>query len=107
MATTEQPSPATVLAEHGLPAEELYDELTDACTKAVRLDDLLYAAAERVPGLLPTRAEVEEERARKLSEKTGVELNQGLLTAEFLANPRTGRHLLDSMLLPTPLAHEH
>ena len=48
MATTEQPPPATVLAEHGLSVEQLYDELTDGCAKPVRLDDLLYAAAERV-----------------------------------------------------------
>jgi len=107
MATAEQQSPATVLAEHGLSVEELYDELTDRCTRAVRLDDLLYNAADRVPGLVPTRAEVEEERTRKLSDKTGVELNQGLLTAEFLANPRIGRHLVESMLVPTALAYEH
>src|SRR5581483_4320387 len=28
-------------------------------------------------------------------------------TAEFLADPRTGRHLVETMLLPTPLAREH
>ena len=107
MATTEQPPPVAVLAEHGLSAPQLYDELTDTCTKPVRLDDLLYAAAERLPGLAPTRAEVEQERQRKLAEKQGVELAQGLLTAEFLADPRTGRHLLESMLQPTNLAHDH
>ncbi|MBV9803976.1 MAG: enoyl-CoA hydratase/isomerase family protein [Solirubrobacterales bacterium] len=107
MATTEQPSPTAVLAQHGLTAEQLYDELTDDCTKVVRLDDLLYDAAERVPGVTPTRAEVAEERTRRLSEKTGIELAQGLLTAEILANPRTGRHLVESMLAPTPLALEH
>ncbi len=107
MATTDQQSPATILANAGLSVEELYDELTDACTKTVRLDDLLYEAAERVPGLVPTRAEVEAERERKLSEKTGVELPQGLLTAEILAIPRIGRHLVESMLQPTQLAQEH
>jgi len=107
VATTEQPSPTAVLAQHGLTAEQLYDELTDDCTKVVRLDDLLYDAAERVPGVTPTRAEVAEERTRRLSEKTGIELAQGLLTAEILANPRTGRHLVESMLAPTPLALEH
>jgi thioesterase DpgC len=107
MATTDQQSPATVLAQAGLSVEELYDELTDARTNSVRLDDLLYAAADRVPGLVPTRAEIEEERTRKLSEKTGIELAQGLLTAEILAIPRIGRHLVESMLQPTALAHEH
>ena len=107
MATTEQPPPATVLADHGLSVEELYDELTDACTKTVRLDDLLYAAADRVPGLVPTRAEIEQERTLKLAGKTGIELNQGLLTAEILAVPRIGRHLVESMLAPTALAEQH
>jgi thioesterase DpgC len=107
MATTEHQAPATVLADAGLTVEQLYDELTGNCTKPMRLDDLLYEAAERVPGLVPTRAEVESERQRKLADKTGVELAQGLLTAEILANPRIGRHLVESMLRPTPLAEEH
>jgi enoyl-CoA hydratase/carnithine racemase len=107
MATTEQPAPAAVLAEHGLTAEELYDELTAGATKSLRLDDLLYAAAERVPGVAPTRSEVEAERERKLADKQGVELSQGLLAGEFLGHPRTGRHLVESMLRPTDLALEH
>jgi (3,5-dihydroxyphenyl)acetyl-CoA 1,2-dioxygenase len=104
MATTEHETLATVLADAGLTVEQLYDELTDNCTRPMRLDDLLYEAAEHVPGLVPTRAEVEAERRRKLAEKTGVELAQGLLTAELLADPRIGRHLVESMLRPTPLA---
>ena len=107
MATTEQPTPATVLAEHGLTAEQLYDELTAGATRPLRLDDLLYEAAERVPGVAPSRAEIAEERTRKLADKEGLELNQGLLASEFLANPRTGRHLVESMLRPTDLALEH
>jgi enoyl-CoA hydratase/carnithine racemase len=107
MATTEQHTPSTVLTRAGLTAEALYDELTETCTRPVRLDDLLYEAAERVPGLVPTRGEIETERTRKLADKQGLERSQGLLTAEFLANPRTGRHLVESMLEPTPLAHEH
>ena len=107
MATTEQPTPAAVLSEHGLTAEQLYDELTAGATRPLRLDELLYAAAERVPGVTPTRAEMEAERARTLADKQGIELNQGLLASEFLANPRTGRHLVESMLRPTDLALEH
>jgi (3,5-dihydroxyphenyl)acetyl-CoA 1,2-dioxygenase len=107
MATIEQPTPATVLAQHGLTAERLYDELTAGATRPRRLDDLLYAAAERIPGVAPTRAEMEAEREHKLADKAGIELNQGLLASEFLANPRTGRHLVESMLRPTDLALEH
>jgi thioesterase DpgC len=95
-----------ILAGAGMTVASLYDELTDARTKSVRLDELVYAAAERVPGLVPTRAEVDAERERPLADKRGVELAQGLLLAEFLALPEQGRHLLGAMLEPTALALE-
>ena len=107
MATTEQHQPADILEQAGMSVEQLYDELTDGCTKPVRLEELVYGAAERVPGLVPTRAEMQAERARKLADKEGLELAQGLLIAEFLANPRTGRHLVESMLHPTRMALDH
>jgi (3,5-dihydroxyphenyl)acetyl-CoA 1,2-dioxygenase len=104
MATTEQPLPIAVLEQAGLTVEELYDELTAGCTRSLRLDELLDQAAERVPGLVPTRPELEAERARKLADKEGIELAQGLLTAEILARPRIGRHLVNALLEPTQLA---
>ena len=107
MATTEQLPPAVVLEQAGLTVEALYDELTDRCTRPVRLEDILYDAAERVPGLAPTRAEMDVERTRKLADKQGLELAQGLLLAEILQVPRTGRHLVESMLYPTALAQDH
>ena len=93
-----------ILAAAGLTVAGLYDELTGGMTRSVRLDELMYAAAERVPGLVPTRAEVDAERERRLAEKTGIELAQGLLAAEILALPQQGTHLLTSMLEPTPEA---
>jgi len=107
MTTIEQQQPAEILEQAGLTVEQLYDELTDGCTRPVRLDDLLYEAAERVPGLVPTRAEIEVERTRKLADKARLELAQGLLLAEILAIPRTGLHLTESMLYPTRLALDH
>jgi (3,5-dihydroxyphenyl)acetyl-CoA 1,2-dioxygenase len=106
MATTELQPPATILEQAGLTVEELYDALTDRCTRAVRIEELLYEAADRVPGLVPTRAQIEQERTRKLADKERVELAQGLLLSEFLQIPRTGRHLVESMLHPTQLALE-
>ncbi len=94
----------TALADTDIPA--LYDALTDGLSKSLRLDDLLYEAAERVPGLVPTRAQMDGERARMLADKEGIELAQGLLTAKILADPRAGRHLVESMLAPTPQALE-
>jgi len=98
--------PNEILAAAGLTVAGLYDELTDGMSKTVRLDELAYAAAERVPGLVPTRAEMEAERELPLADKRGLELSQGLLLAEFLALGEQGRHLLGSMLEPMPLALE-
>ncbi len=95
-----------ILTRAGLTPETLYDELTDGGERSLRLEDLMYAAADRVPGLVPTGAEMEDERARSLADKHRLELAQGLLTARFLENPRTGRHLLEAMLEPTPEALE-
>jgi thioesterase DpgC len=79
----------------------VYDELTAACTQPVRLDDLLYEAAVLEPGTLPTQAQMEVERERPLAEKEGIERAQGRFTADVLADPRTGSHLLETMLRPT------
>jgi thioesterase DpgC len=95
-----------LLAQADLSPESLYDELTDGGSRSVRLEELMYAAAERVPGLVPTVEEMEAERARPLAAKHRLELAQGLLTDRFLATPRTGCHLLESMLEPTPEALE-
>jgi (3,5-dihydroxyphenyl)acetyl-CoA 1,2-dioxygenase len=86
------------LSDH---AVELYDELTDGGRRSLRLEELCDAAAERVPGLTPTRAELDAERALPLAQKQGVELAQGLLIAHVLASPEAGRHLIAAMLEPT------
>ena len=92
------------LARH---TRALYADLTDNGTSAVRADELVYAAAERVPGLTPTRREVDRERQQLQKDKDGHEVAQGRLLGHVLANPETGRHLIDAMLRPTELALEH
>jgi len=87
-------------------AEELYASLTDDYATALRLDELVYLAAERHPGLVPTRAEVEAEGERLQGDKEGLEIAQGLLIAHVLADPRAGAHLVWAMLRPTALALE-
>jgi (3,5-dihydroxyphenyl)acetyl-CoA 1,2-dioxygenase len=81
--------------------ERLYDELTDGCTRALRAEALLERAAERIPGLVPTAADVAAEREHRQADKVGVEIAQGLLLAHVLANARTGAHLVWGMLRPT------
>jgi thioesterase DpgC len=92
------------LREH---AEELYAALTDDYATPLRLDELVYRAAERLPGLVPTRETVDAEREHLQGEKDGAEIAQGLLIAHVLASPRAGAHLVWAMLRPTALALEH
>jgi thioesterase DpgC len=79
----------------------VYDELTADCAQPVRVEQLVYDAAELAPGTLPTRAEMEAERERPLASKEGLEGAQGELVADVLAEPRAGRHLIETMLRPT------
>ena len=81
-------------------ARTLYDRLSDGRRKFVRIDRLAYDAAEIVPGLTPTRAEVSAEAELHQSEKDGCEIDQGILCNQFLADPECGLHLCHAMLLP-------
>jgi thioesterase DpgC len=86
---------------------ELYQRLTNGCATHVRLEQLVYDAATEVPGLTPSRTDMEAERERKLADKEGLELAQGQLASHVLAAPGPGRHLIATMLEPSPEALEH
>ena len=80
---------------------EIYDSLTSDRSKTLRVCELLYAVADRFPGLLPTRQRIEAERAHKQqSAKEGYEIDQGLFIAHVLADPDRGLHLVHAMLRP-------
>ena len=81
-------------------ARTLYDRLTGGRRKFVRVERLVYDAAAAVPGLAPTKAEVDAESELKQADKQGVEIDQGILCNQFLADPECGRHLCHAMLLP-------
>jgi (3,5-dihydroxyphenyl)acetyl-CoA 1,2-dioxygenase len=87
-------------------AEAIYEELTDGLTKALRDDQLLDAAAERHPGLVPSRDQLAAESERRLADKSGIEIAQGIFLSHVLASPRAGAHLVWSMLRPTAEALE-
>ncbi|GGK78127.1 hypothetical protein Sme01_44130 [Sphaerisporangium melleum] len=91
------------LAAH---AQSVYDELTDGRRRHLRLDELAYAAAERYPGLAPTREQIAADRARDQAGKHGWELDQGILFWAMFGAPEAGRHLLRAMLRPTRAATE-
>jgi (3,5-dihydroxyphenyl)acetyl-CoA 1,2-dioxygenase len=87
-------------------AADVYAALTDDMRLSLRVDELAYAAADLYPGLVPTRAALEQERARKLPDKEGIEIAQGLFLSFVLASPAAGGHLVWSMLRPTAAALE-
>jgi thioesterase DpgC len=87
------------LAAH---AGAVYDRLTQNRSRFVRVEKLVYDAAALVPGLAPTREQVDTESARAQRDKDGVEIDQGILVSGVLADTASGRHLCHAMLLPRP-----
>ncbi len=85
-------------------AADVYGALTDELRLPLRVEDLVYAAGDLYPGLVPTRSAMQLERARKLADKEGLEIAQGLFLSHVLAEPRAGAHLVWAMLRPTERA---
>lgn len=82
-----------------------YEEITAGLRQPVRVGELVYEAAERFPGVLPTRAQIDAEREHPQKDKRGLEIAQGDFVAQVLADPRAGAHLMHSMCQPTAAAH--
>ncbi len=101
---------AAALKAHALGVKEkffrrhavaLYDEVTGHGERLLRVGELLMAVSSRYPALLPTREQIEAERALKQqSAKEGRELDQGLFLGQVLADERCGMHLIHAMLRP-------
>jgi (3,5-dihydroxyphenyl)acetyl-CoA 1,2-dioxygenase len=85
-------------------AGEIYEQLTDGLARHLRLTELVYAAAQQFPGLVPTRLEIDAERRLPQKEKRGLEIDQGIFLAHVLAHPRCGSHLVHAMSQPKPEA---
>ena len=83
-------------------AVAVYADVTAGLTRPVRAEELVYPA----PGL-PSRDAIAAERAKLRKDKAGLEIAQGAFLGDVLADPECGRHLIDTMLRPTPLALEH
>ena len=63
----------------------IYAALTNQFERPLRVAELVYEAAERFPGLVPTRAEIDAERALKQKDKAGLEIAQGDLPTRAAA----------------------
>jgi thioesterase DpgC len=86
--------------------EAVYDSLTDGRRRHVRVERLVTAAADVVPGLVPSRGELAVEDGRLQRDRSGAEIDQGVFLSAVLANEKTGRHLCHAMLLPRPESTE-
>jgi (3,5-dihydroxyphenyl)acetyl-CoA 1,2-dioxygenase len=82
-------------------AVALYDEVTGNGDRYLRAGEVLMAVSSRYPALLPTRAQIDAERAlMQQSAKEGREVDQGLFLGQILADERCGMHLIHAMLRP-------
>jgi thioesterase DpgC len=84
--------------------EAVYDALTADRTEPRRLSELVFAAAERFPGLVPTRDQMRVEDECIPLDKCGREIDQGIFFRGLLRSPVVGVHLIEAMLLPSPRA---
>lgn len=87
------------LKKHGV---TIYRKLTKNLSDFRRVEELTYEAAKIVPGLTPTRKQVDAEKALMQSAKDGVEIDQGIFLSHVLALPESGMHLCQAMLRPKP-----
>ena len=81
--------------------------MTGKCSRFLRLDELLAAAAATVDGLVPPPEAVKAESSLRQSDKDGIEIDQGLFLSAVLGSQRCGNHLCHAMLLPRREAMEH
>lgn len=80
-------------------AEEIYDRLTDGRSARPRLAELVAAAADAFPALVPPAGPTETR-----ADKAGREIDQGIFLRGVLRSSTVGGHLLTSMLQPTERA---
>ena len=82
------------------PFGEIYDTVTDDRGKTLRVCELLYAVAERFPGLVPTRARIEGERISSCRARRKAWRSIRLVHRPYLGHPERGLHLVHAMLKP-------
>ena len=82
--------------------EAVYASLTKDFARFVRVEELVRAAADAFPGLVPSTAQIAAEADTLQGHKDGLEIDQGIFLSNVLGHERAGRHLVHAMLLPRP-----
>ena len=85
-------------------AHEVHARLTDHGAAPRDLVDLVAAAADQFPGLVPDRDQLAAERRCIQADKEGREMDQAIFFAGLLRSPTAGAQLVASALLPSPRA---
>jgi (3,5-dihydroxyphenyl)acetyl-CoA 1,2-dioxygenase len=86
----------------GAHVQAVYAAVTHNFSRFVRVEDIVYAAADAFPGLAPSRQQLATEADTLQKDKEGLEVDQGILLAHILGHERAGRHLCHAMLMPRP-----
>jgi len=94
---------AAFLAVH---ADAVYAEVTEGYARRLRLAELAESVGAAFPGLLPTPAELAADQRLPQALKEGHEIDLGIFFRAVLHAPTAGRHLMRTMLRPTPRALE-
>jgi len=81
-------------------AGRVYAALSEDFTRFLRVEELVFAAADLVPGLTPSRARLAGEERRLQRDKDGLEIDHGILLSHIFGDERAGLHLCHAMLLP-------
>jgi thioesterase DpgC len=87
-------------------ARGVYDSLTVARNRFVRVDALCARAATEYPGLVPGDKDLARESGIAQGEKDGLEVDQGIFLSQVLNDPLAGAHLCHAMLLPRAESQE-
>jgi (3,5-dihydroxyphenyl)acetyl-CoA 1,2-dioxygenase len=80
-------------------ALSIYDELTGARTRFIRVDELCRLGGEKHPKTLPNEDALAADAQLPQGDKKGLEKAQGEFLAQILADPAAGTHLCHAMLL--------
>jgi thioesterase DpgC len=80
-----------------LHVDKVYRQLTKNLSSFKRVDEICYDVAKLVPGLTPTKKQLEADSGLQ-GEKDGIAIDQGIFLSHALANTETGMHLCHAML---------
>jgi thioesterase DpgC len=87
-------------------AAACYSLVTQGCSRFIRVEELVFVAADAFPGLVPSRQQIAAEADTLQRDKDGLEIDQGLFLGHVLADEKAGLHLCHAMLLPRPESAE-